>query len=165
MSEAALISFAVLAGAALFFAWIVLLVRMDHDNKQRLRRMEQDERFRLIEAGLVDEEALARQKTEADRIKAVGAIGVAAALGAMGGASLLGAIILMRQEGGAWFASVVVACVNWAIAAAVVAVTVFLCFHELWHLRTTTPSPPSKPPDRHDEPRSSGTGIQEKPTL
>lgn len=151
--------FAVLGGIALGAGFIVLLVWMDHQNKQRLRRMEQEERFRVIDAGLADEEALGRAKADAERARAAGAIGVATALGTMGAAVLLSGFLVADRRSDPW---VVVAALGivWPPAVILVGVVGLVCLRR----SRRDPDPILRPSERAKGPapiNPGSTGIRE----
>src|SRR5262249_5430166 len=149
----------------ILFGGVGALVWMDHRHKERMRQMEQEERVRLIEHGLLDAGELARLRTEGERYRAVGAIGVATALGGMGAAALSTGVIVGTSAGKGLAAWALLAV--WALTAGVVLPAVLVCLH---HLKRAAVAPAPKPdtpriipPETAPNRTPASTNIQEKP--
>lgn len=139
---------------------IVLLVWMDHRNRQRLRLIERDEFLELTERGLSDHaQEKSRLVAEKARYQAIGAIGVATALG-LPSAGLIVTMALARNMGQPGTAAALI--VLWAISGVAVLVVGTVC---VGALRTPTAirplsTPPPMEPAR--ERRAGSVGIQDK---
>jgi hypothetical protein len=173
MSEMVLVTgFGILAIAAMI-GGVALLMILDYRHKQRMRQMEQEERVRLIDRGLVGVEIeLARARTEAARHTAVGAIGVFAPLGTATALTILSVVLVNAiSRGGTVVWGFFILFLIWAAGVGVIAATVALCLNNLKRSATPTSVPtdvirPVSPAPAAAEPlRPGGTGIVEKPTL
>jgi hypothetical protein len=165
MMEGILLGVGLLTFMVILFAGVGALVWMDHRHKERMKQMEQEERVRLIEHGLLDAGELARLRTEEERYRAAGAIGVATALGGMGAAALATGAIVGTSAGKvvpAWVLPVV-----WALTAAVVLPAVLVCLHHLKRAAVTPAAKPDTPriipPETAPNRTPASTNIQEKP--
>lgn len=113
-----------------FFGFIVLLVWLDHRNKQRLREIDKEEHLALAERGLADHVTQLKQaEVEKERQRAVGAIGVAVGVSLACAAGMATMFVGMVGERVplAWIAAVVL----WPVVGAAILVNSILCLRAL----------------------------------
>lgn len=143
-----------------FCGMVAVVALVEYRKKLRLRAMEQQERFALIERGLADEEAVARERAESDRVRAVGAIGVTTVIGVMAAAVLVtwvAAATIGERPADRWMLIPIFAIV-WPVAVVLSGVVGLVCLADLRRRRPDSPAPAAGAP----APRNAGaTGIQE----
>jgi hypothetical protein len=173
--QSVLMGLFVTSGGLLFFGWIILMVWLDQRHKERLRGLEQEERLRMLELGFAPQEAdIARSKVEADRVKAVGAIGVASTLGL---AAALAVVSFAAVHSDGW--GILVPLTAWPAGALAIWLVARLT---LEHLPRQPVPPAGRPPVKPEPtepakpepaleptptpagPGTAATGIVEKPT-
>jgi NAD/NADP transhydrogenase beta subunit len=124
-----------------FCGFITLWVWMDHRNKQRLRTIEQEGRLRILESGVpVDEPALARAKSDGERSRAIGAIGVATAISLSIGLVVVSLMGMAREP--IVPAMLIVA---WAVGAPAILGAVAICVANLKPPKSASNIPPEIP--------------------